>query len=75
MGQCDEVYLKEIGDTEVVIFNKKSENNHVSTIVIRGPAQSNLDYTERTIESVINAYKVLTKDNRVSFIFFDILIF
>lgn len=65
MGQCDEVYLDEIGDTEVVIFNKKSESGHVATILIRGSSQSLMDDIERAIEDAVNTYKALTRDNRV----------
>lgn len=73
MGQCDEVYLNEIGDTEVVIFNKKSESGHVATIIVRGSSKSYMDDIERAIEDAVNTYKALTKDNRVLLIFLIIL--
>lgn len=65
MGQCDEVYLKEIGDTQVVIFDKTGESGKVATIIIRGSSQSLMDDVERAINDAVNTYKVLTKDNQV----------
>lgn len=73
MGQCDKVYLEEIGGTEVVIFNKTNETGHVATIVVRGSSQSLLDDIDRAIEDAINTYKALTKDNRVKFYFLKFL--
>uniref|UniRef100_A0A915DCL3 T-complex protein 1 subunit theta n=1 Tax=Ditylenchus dipsaci TaxID=166011 RepID=A0A915DCL3_9BILA len=51
LGKCDEVYLQEIGETQVVIFDKKSE-----------PL---MDDVERAIDDAVNTYKAMTKDNRL----------
>lgn len=36
MGTCDEVHVKEIGSTKVVILKKDTEDCKLSTIVLRG---------------------------------------
>lgn len=80
LGQCDNVYLKEIGDTqvfyllknllnilnfEVVIFDKKGESGRIATIIVRGSSQSLLDDMERAIDDAVNTYKALTRNNKV----------
>ncbi|KAI1725072.1 TCP-1/cpn60 chaperonin family domain-containing protein [Ditylenchus destructor] len=65
LGQCDEVYLEEIGETDVVVFNKTGEVGHVCTIVVRGSSQPLMDDIERAIDDAVNTYKALTKDNRL----------
>ncbi|KAL3077341.1 hypothetical protein niasHS_013330 [Heterodera schachtii] len=65
IGHCDEVFLKEIGDTQVVIFDKKSEVGKVATIVVRGSSQSLVDDIERAIDDAVNTYKALTRDNKL----------
>uniref|UniRef100_A0A183C7C6 T-complex protein 1 subunit theta n=1 Tax=Globodera pallida TaxID=36090 RepID=A0A183C7C6_GLOPA len=65
IGQCDEVFLKEIGDTQVAIFDKKSEVGKVATIVVRGSSQLLVDDIERAIDDAVNTYKALTRDNKL----------
>jgi len=65
LGHCDKVRVEEIGDTEVVVFDKQTESSNVSTIVIRGSAQSLMDDIERAIDDAVNTYKALTKDNQL----------
>jgi len=65
IGQCDEVYVKEIGDTQVVVFEKQGEIGKIATLVIRGSSQAVMDDAERSIEDAINVYKALTKDNQL----------
>merc|ERR1712131_182278 len=36
MGHCDNVYLSEVGDTQVVVFRHEKEEGAISTLVIRG---------------------------------------
>lgn len=67
LGQCDEVYLKEIGDTQVVVFDKTGESGKIATIIVRGSSQSLMDDVERAINDAVNTYKALTKDNQVNF--------
>lgn len=59
------MYIEEIGDTDVVIFDKKGEWGAVATILVRGSSQSLMDDVERAIDDAVNTYKALTKDNRV----------
>lgn len=66
LGQCDEVYLEEIGETDVVIFDKKGDTGKVCTIVVRGSSQPLMDDVERAVDDAVNTYKALTKDDRVS---------
>uniref|UniRef100_A0A0N5A824 T-complex protein 1 subunit theta n=1 Tax=Syphacia muris TaxID=451379 RepID=A0A0N5A824_9BILA len=62
LGACDRVYVEEIGDTEVCVFDKFSERGAIATIIVRGSSQSKMDDVERAIDDAINAYKALTKD-------------
>ncbi|PAV68506.1 hypothetical protein WR25_02965 isoform B [Diploscapter pachys] len=61
LGHCDLVEVKEIGDENVVVFDKQSEKGHVATIIIRGSSQSRIDDVERAVDDAINTYKALTK--------------
>ncbi|CAJ0569109.1 unnamed protein product, partial [Mesorhabditis spiculigera] len=65
LGQCDDVFVKEIGDEHVTVFDKKSEKGQVATIIIRGSSQSRIDDVERAIDDAVNTYKALTKDGKV----------
>jgi T-complex protein 1 subunit theta len=65
IGTCDDVFIKEIGDTQTVIFDKQTENSKVATIIIRGSSQSILDDIERAIDDGVNTFKALTKDNQL----------
>lgn len=62
LGICESVFVEEIGDAEVVVFDKESERGNVATIIVRGSSQSRLDDLERAIDDGINTYKMLTKD-------------
>lgn len=66
LGQCDKIYVEEIGDTEVVVFDKKTESSSVATIIVRGSSQSLMDDIERAIDDAVNTYKALSKDNQVA---------
>uniref|UniRef100_A0A0K0DL20 T-complex protein 1 subunit theta n=1 Tax=Angiostrongylus cantonensis TaxID=6313 RepID=A0A0K0DL20_ANGCA len=65
LGKCDAVYVKEIGDENVVVFENKGEKGNVATILIRGSSQSRIDDVERAVDDAINTYKALTKDGKV----------
>lgn len=65
LGECDRVYVEEIGDTEVVVFDKASERGNIATIVIRGSSQSRMDDVERAIDDAVNTYKALTRDDQL----------
>lgn len=57
-----------MGDTEVVIFQKKHETGNVSTVLIRGSTQLLMDDIERAIDGAVNTFKALTKDNQVLYL-------
>ncbi|KII66845.1 T-complex protein 1 subunit theta [Thelohanellus kitauei] len=60
LGHCKHVYVKEIGDSNVVLFSQESEESAVSTLIIRGSSTSILDDIERAVDDGINCYKSLT---------------
>lgn len=66
LGQCNEVYIKEIGGDNVVVFDRTSDVTRVATIVIRGSSQSLMDDVERAVDDAVNTYKALVRDGRVS---------
>jgi len=65
IGHCDKVYLDEIGETEVVIFQQENDRSQISTIVIRGSSDNLMDDIERAIDDAVNNVKALTKDTRL----------
>lgn len=65
LGHCDSVAVQEIGDENVVVFDKKSETGKVATIIIRGSSQSRIDDVERAVDDAVNTYKALTKDGKL----------
>jgi len=64
-GHCSQVYLDEIGDTEVVVFKSDNELGRISTIIIRGSSDNIMDDVERAVDDGINTFKALTRDNRL----------
>ena len=62
MGHADKVFVDEIGSQKCVIFERHSEDNKLSTIVVRGATNNLLDNIEKTIEDGVNAYKAICKD-------------
>ncbi|XP_074599050.1 chaperonin containing TCP1 subunit 8 [Brevipalpus obovatus] len=65
IGFCDNVYIDEIGDTSVVIFEQNSKESRISTIVIRGSSDNIMDDIERAVDDGVNTFKALTKDGRL----------
>ncbi|CAB3405977.1 unnamed protein product [Caenorhabditis bovis] len=65
LGTCDKVEVTEIGDENVVVFDKKSEKGKVATIIIRGSSQSRIDDVERAVDDAVNTYKAITKDPKL----------
>uniref|UniRef100_I3M8Z0 T-complex protein 1 subunit theta n=1 Tax=Ictidomys tridecemlineatus TaxID=43179 RepID=I3M8Z0_ICTTR len=65
MGHCDNVYLSEVGDTQVVVFKHEKEDGAISTIVLRGSTDNLMDDIERAVDDGVNTFKVLTRDKRL----------
>ncbi|XP_041034664.1 T-complex protein 1 subunit theta-like [Carcharodon carcharias] len=65
IGHCDHVYLREVGDTQVVIFEQEKQECAVATILLRGSTQSLQDNVEEAIKDGVNAYKTLSQDKRM----------
>jgi len=65
LGQCNEVYINEIGGDNVVVFDRTSDIARVATIIIRGSSQSLMDDVERAVDDAVNTYKALARDGRL----------
>uniref|UniRef100_A0A8C9Q1M4 T-complex protein 1 subunit theta n=1 Tax=Spermophilus dauricus TaxID=99837 RepID=A0A8C9Q1M4_SPEDA len=65
IGHCDNVYLSEVGDTQVVVFKHEKEDGAISTIVLRGSTDNLMDDIERAVDDGVNTFKVLTRDKRL----------
>ncbi|CAB1431674.1 unnamed protein product [Pleuronectes platessa] len=65
MGHCENVYLNEVGDTQVVVFKHEKEECAISTVVIRGSTDNLLDDIERAVDDGVNTFKVLVRDKRL----------
>ncbi|XP_055965232.1 T-complex protein 1 subunit theta isoform X1 [Sorex fumeus] len=65
MGHCDNVYLSEVGDTQVVVFKHEKEDGAISTIVLRGSTDNLMDDIERAVDDGVNTFKILTRDKRL----------
>jgi len=64
MGACDKVYVKEIGDRKVTIFEQDKEESRVSTIILRASTENLLNDLERAIDDGVNTVKVMCKEPR-----------
>uniref|UniRef100_A0A8C7X1E6 T-complex protein 1 subunit theta n=1 Tax=Oryzias sinensis TaxID=183150 RepID=A0A8C7X1E6_9TELE len=65
MGHCDNVYVAEVGDTQVVVFKHEKEDGAISTVVIRGSTDNLMDDIERAVDDGVNTFKVLVRDKRL----------
>uniref|UniRef100_A0A4D5RA64 T-complex protein 1 subunit theta n=1 Tax=Scolopendra viridis TaxID=118503 RepID=A0A4D5RA64_SCOVI len=65
LGNCDLVYVDEIGDTSVVIFKQENLESRIATIVIRGSTDNLMDDIERAIDDGVNMFKGLTRDGKL----------
>uniref|UniRef100_A0A3Q3FHQ9 T-complex protein 1 subunit theta n=1 Tax=Labrus bergylta TaxID=56723 RepID=A0A3Q3FHQ9_9LABR len=65
IGHCDNVYLSEVGDTQVVVFKHEKEDGAISTVVIRGSTDNLMDDIERAVDDGVNTFKVLVRDKRL----------
>ncbi|EHB03927.1 T-complex protein 1 subunit theta [Heterocephalus glaber] len=65
MGHCDNIYLSEVGDTQVVVFNHEKEDGAISTKGLRGSTDNLMDDIERAVDDGINTFEVLTRDKHL----------
>jgi len=65
LGYADEVSFQEISSTWCTVFRRDQEENKMSTIVLRGSTNAQLDDIERAIDNGVNAVKSLIRDNRL----------
>ena len=63
LGYADSICVDEIGSQKCVVITRDSEDNKMSTILIRGSTSNILENTERVIEDGVNAYKNLCRSN------------
>ena len=61
MGYADEIKLTEISSQKCILIRKESENNKLSTIVLRGTTNDMLDNLERVVNCGVNAYRAVCK--------------
>ena len=61
MGYADEIKLTEISSQKCILIRKDSENNKLSTIVLRGTTNDMLDNLERVVNCGVNAYRAVCK--------------
>jgi len=65
LGYADEVYVDEVGDTAVVVFRIGTTESRISTIVLRGATDNYLDDLERAVNDGVNAFKAVTRDQKL----------
>ena len=63
MGYADEIKLTEISSEKCIVLTRDSENNKLSTIVLRGTTNDMLDTMERVIADGVNAYRDACKSS------------
>lgn len=62
MGHADKIYVDEISSQKCIVIVRESEENKLSTIVLRGSTTNMLDNLERIIEDGVNCFKSTCKD-------------
>lgn len=66
MGVSDRVLVDEIGGQKCVVFERNSQENKLSTIVIRGSSGNLLDNVEKTIGKIILMFRKWSQCFQVS---------
>jgi len=62
MGYADKIYVDEISAQKCIIIVRDSDENKLSTVVIRGSTTNMLDNIERIIEDGVTSYKSACRD-------------
>ncbi|XP_072019103.1 T-complex protein 1 subunit theta-like [Amphiura filiformis] len=63
-GHCDHVFVSEIGETPVIIFQQDKDEGAVSTVVVRGSTDNIMDDIERAVDDGVNTFKAYARDAR-----------
>merc|ERR1719219_873842 len=61
VGYCQNVRLDVVGEQQVVIFERGTDDSKMCTILIRGATDNILDDIERAVDDGVNNFKILTK--------------
>ncbi|EEB12881.1 T-complex protein 1 subunit theta, putative [Pediculus humanus corporis] len=64
IGYADSVFVDEVGETSVTIFEINGKESRIATIVIRGSTDNYMDDIERAIDDGVNTFKAMTRDGR-----------
>jgi T-complex protein 1 subunit theta len=62
MGYADKIFVDEISSHKCIIVLRDSDENKLSTVVVRGSTYNMLDNIERIVEDGVNSYKAACKD-------------
>ena len=62
MGYADKIFVDEISSHKCIIIARDSDENKLSTIVVRGSTHNMLDNIERIVGTGVNSYKAACKD-------------
>jgi len=64
MGYADKIFVDEISSQKCIVVVKDSDENKLSTIVVRGSTNNMLENIERIVEDGVNVYKSACKDQK-----------
>jgi len=63
LGYCAKIFVKEIGDKKVTIF-QQDDRSAIATIILRAATDSVLNDLEKAIDDGVNVVKAMGKDGR-----------
>jgi T-complex protein 1 subunit theta len=63
LGYCAKVYVKEVGDKKITIFQQEDRSG-IATIILRAATESTLNDLEKAIDDGVNVVKAMGKDGR-----------
>jgi T-complex protein 1 subunit theta len=64
MGYADKIFVDEISSQKCIVIVRDSDENKLSTIVVRGSTHNMLENIERIVEDGVNVYKAACKDQK-----------
>jgi T-complex protein 1 subunit theta len=64
MGYADKIMVDEISSQKCIVIVRDSDENKLSTIVVRGSTNNMLENIERIVEDGVNVYKSACKDQK-----------